>query len=93
VVSLARYLWVQPSDGPTGRDSSATVPGTPEVMAASDPQQEPREPAEGSPDVPEDDPTHGDPETGSTRDDPSTEGTGLPPEGTDPMAGDEAPSG
>ena len=62
-------------------------------MAASDPQHEPREPAEGSPDVPEDDPTHGDPETGSSRADPAAARTGPPPAGSDPMAGDEAPSG
>ena len=60
-------------------------------MAPTDPQP-PRDPAEGRPDVPEDDPTHGDPDTGSSAEDPSAEKTGLPPEGTDPMAG-EAPSG
>ena len=60
-------------------------------MASDDPQR-PREPAEGSPDVPEDDPSHGDTDTGSTEEDPSVEKSGLPPEGTDPMAG-EAPSG
>ena len=64
-------------------------------MASDDPQR-PREPAEGSPDVPEDDPSHGDADTdddtGSTEEDPSAGKTGLPPEGTDPMAG-EAPSG
>jgi hypothetical protein len=62
-------------------------------MAASDPQQQPREPAEGSPEVPEDDPSHGDAGTGSSQEDPAAEDTGLPPEGTDPMAGGQAPSG
>ena len=62
-------------------------------MAAPDEQQRAQDPAEGRPDVPEDDPPHTDPETGSTPKDPTEEGTGPPPAGTDPMAGDEAPSG
>lgn len=36
-------------------------------------------------------PLRSDPETGSTKPDPAVEGTGPPPEGDDPMAG-EAPS-
>jgi hypothetical protein len=52
-----------------------------------------REPAEGSPDVPEpseENPVRSDPKTGSTPAEPNS--SGLPPAGTDPMAG-EAPSG
>ena len=60
-------------------------------MASDDPQR-PREPTEGSPDVPDGDPSPADDDTGSSEKDPSAEKTGVPPEGTDPMAG-EAPSG
>jgi hypothetical protein len=53
-----------------------------------------QEPAEGSPARPEPDeerPLRSDPTTGSTPEEPNS--SGLPPAGTDPMAGGQAPSG
>jgi hypothetical protein len=64
-------------------------------MAPSGREQGPDEEAPLAPDeveLHESDPFGGDPETGSSRPDPSIQDTGAPPMGDDPMAG-PAPSG
>lgn len=64
-------------------------------MAASTDEQADGADAPLAPDeieLDESDPFDGDPETGSSRPDPSIEETGAPPAGDDPMAG-PAPTG
>jgi hypothetical protein len=72
---------------PVGEDGTVicqTAVGEDNVIGGGEFPDKDREPDAAAP--------GGDPETGSTVTDPSAQASGLPPSGTDPMAG-EAPSG